>query len=378
MAKPLTIGVDIRDLRVSKTGIRTYLEELCREFRKLESDELKFHFLDSGLPVYKGSNKLLKLVEHAKYQWWKQVGLPMKALSKHCEVVFCTDNFVPLLHWGYQTVPVFHDAFFFENPENYGKLWLALYKRTALPAAKRSPFVVTPTYYAQQQIHHFTGIPIEKLPVVYEAPKTTDVDDKSQIEFSVVEKFNLKARSYLLHAGSMFKRKNLPFLIKAFARIKADYPNLKLVLAGPSAVSSAESDFERIRQTIAETGTENEVIMPGYLSDVQLAELYQSALLYVFPSLNEGFGIPVLEAFKHSLPVLVAHNTCLPEVGAEAVIAFNPTSEDDLIAKLKSVLNDGELRTEMIVKGRERLTEFSWNKAALQLVEIFKKAAKRS
>lgn len=376
MRKPLTIGIDIRDLRVSTTGIKTYLEELCREFKKLESDEIRFRFLDSSLPVYKGNNRLFKLAEHAKYQLWKQIGLPLKAFFNACDIVFCTDNFVPLIHLGYQTIPVFHDAFFFENPENYGKLWLWLYKITALPAARRSPFVVTPTCYAQKQIHYFTGIPIEKLVVVYEAPKSSDTNLSDQDD-AILQKLNLLAGAYLLHAGSMVKRKNLPLLIKAFEKVKTDYPRLKLVLAGPIQVSSNESDFENICDAITKAGLTDEVVLPGYLSDHELTKLYRNAALYVFPSLNEGFGIPVLEAFKYDLPVLTADNSCLPEVGANAILTFNPFDVDDIAQKIKEVLSDDMTRQDMILKGRERLKDFSWQKTAIDIIEIFKKAAER-
>lgn len=376
MQKPLVIGVDIRDLRVSKTGTKTYLEELCHEFKTLQSEDIQFRFIDSSLPVYSGSNKLLKLAEHLKYQLWKQIGLPLKALFNRCDIVFCTDNFVPLVHLGYETIPVFHDAFFFENPENYGRVWLNIYKKTALPAAKRSAFVITPTFYAQRQIHHFTGIPFEKLSVVYEAPKSGD--DSNSPYPSILEKLNLKPSAYLLHVGAMFKRKNLPFLIKAFANIKKEHPELKLVLAGPKTVSASENDFDNIKNTITSAGLENEVLLPGYLADAELSQLYNCAIAYLFPSLNEGFGIPVLEAFKHGLPTLVANNTCLPEVGGDAVIKFDPFDETDLFNKLKMVLDNQQLRAEMISKGAERLNEFSWPRAALQLIDIFKQAARHS
>jgi glycosyltransferase involved in cell wall biosynthesis len=96
--------------------------------------------------------------------------------------------------------------------------------------------------------------------------------------------------------------------------------------------------------------------------------------MYVFPSLNEGFGIPVLEAFKNNLPVLVANNTCLPEVGGNAVLQFNPLDTDDIAKKIKTVLDDAELRKDMINKGQERLKLFSWENTAIKLIEVFKKA----
>jgi glycosyltransferase involved in cell wall biosynthesis len=116
------------------------------------------------------------------------------------------------------------------------------------------------------------------------------------------------------------------------------------------------------------------VVLTGYLRDEELSHLYKNALMYIFPSINEGFGIPILEAFKHDLPVLVANNTCLPEVGGNAVLKFNPFDTDDITLKIKMVLDNIDLRKDMINKGQERLKDFSWQKTAVKLVEVFKKA----
>lgn len=375
MPKPLTIAVDVRDLQVAKTGTRTYLEELCKEFKKMENDEIRFHFIDTGIPVYSGRNKLLKYVEHARYQLWKQLTLPLKAFFKGCDIVFCTDNCVPIIHLGYKTIPVFHDAFCFESPEAYGKLWLWLYMKTAVPAAKRSPFVITPTTWSKKQIHHFTGIANEKLEVIYEGPKDLNPGSNPQDDGALITKFAVTPKNYLLHAGSMFKRKNIPALIEAFAKIKAGgYPDLKLVLAGPTPANIFDSDYKLILDAIKTNNLDHDVLLTGYLTDVELGALYQNALLYVFPSTNEGFGIPILEAFKSNLPVLVANNTCLPEVGGDAVLQFNPFDVDDMTGKIKVALKDAGLRREMVKKGRARLELFSWHNTAIQLVEVFKKA----
>lgn len=373
-AKPLIVGVDVRDLRVAKTGTKTYLEELCKAFKKLDNTEVVFHFLDSNFPIYQGSKKIVKLFEHVNYQLWKQFTLPLKAWFKNCDVVFCTDNFVPLIHLGYQTIPVFHDAFFFENPENYGKLWLWLYKKTALPAAKKSPFVITPTFYAKQQIQKFTSISAKQLVVVYEGIKTLSATTNLPPQ-KTLERFSLTPASYILHVGSMFKRKNLPTVITAFSRIKSlGYPNSKLVLAGSVPSSKTENDHQKIIETISNTNLQNEVILTGYLTDNELNVLYQNALMYVFPSINEGFGLPILEAFANDLPVLVADNTCLPEVGGDAVLTFDPFDTDAVFTAIKTVLDNPDLRKEMISKGRQRLADFSWLKTASEIVEVFKKA----
>ncbi len=375
MSKPLIIGVDVRDLRIAKTGTKTYLEELCSEFKKMDGNEIRFYFLDTSLPVYTGNKKVFKLVEHLRYQLWKQLMLPFKAFFKRCDIVFCTDNFVPLIRLGYKTIPVFHDAFFFETPENYGKLWLWLYKKTAIPAAHRSPFIITPTAYAKKQINHFTNIPDNKLIVIAEGAKSLNnkaIGDADQL----LKSFGLTQGNYLLHAGSMFKRKNIPALIYAFSKIKAPghYPKLKLVLAGPSTSNKIDNDHQQIIKAIENTNLQNEIVLTGYLPGYELVQFYKNALMYVFPSINEGFGIPVLEAFSHDLPVLVADNTCLPEVGGDAVLQFDPFNTDDIALKIKMVLDNALLRQDMINKGRERLKYFSWHQTALKLVDTFRQA----
>lgn len=374
MPKPLTIAVDVRDLQVAKTGTKTYLEELCKAFKTINDPSIRFCFLDTVIPVYTGNTKAFKLIEHVRYHLWKQLVLPLKAFFNKADIVFCTDNFVPILHLGYKTIPVFHDAFFFETPENYGKLWLWLYKKTALPAAKRSAFIVTPSQWAKKQINHFTHVPNDKLVVVYEGPKTLNPGNAINTDY-LLNSLQLNPRNYILHVGSMFKRKNIPALIQAFSQIKKKgYPELKLVLAGTLSVNNPESDRQLITDTITTCQLSNDVVLTGYLADESLGKLYDNALLYVFPSINEGFGIPVLEAFRHNLPVLVANNTCLPEIGGDAVLQFDPFDINDISTKIKLVLDDEQLRKDMMVKGQERLKNFSWHQAALQLIELFKKA----
>ncbi len=371
MSKKLVVGVDIRDLKIAKTGTKTYLEEICIAFKKAENESLRFHFIDTSIPIYEGENKILKLIEHIRFQIWKQLVLPIKAWIKGCNVVFCTDNFVPYLHLGFKTVPVFHDAFFYEDPEHYNRIYLWLYRQTAIPAAKRSAVIITPTEYAKKRIVHFTGLSAEKLIPIFEGPKTFTSSGVPSND-TILEKFGLGSKSYILHVGVMSKRKNIPALIRAFSKLKSSgYAELKLVLAGRIDPKKHSDDYPAIIETIKNCKLEHEVIFTGYLTTPELGQLYQHSLMYVFPSLNEGFGIPILEAFYHKTPVLVANNTCLPEVGAYAAINFNPYSDQDIYEKIKSLIDSPELQNELIKKGQERLKIFSWDNTAKKLIETF-------
>jgi glycosyltransferase involved in cell wall biosynthesis len=148
-------------------------------------------------------------------------------------------------------------------------------------------------------------------------------------------------------------------------------------LVGKGNGKKFSDDTDALLNAIRENKLEKNVCMAGYLSDRELAPLYSHAYMYVFPSINEGFGIPVLEAFTCQLPVLVGNNSSLPEVGGDAVLSFDPFNEKDIAAKIKMVLENDSLRKELISKGQERLTYFSWEKTARQFMDVFEKAHKR-
>ncbi|RZL46209.1 MAG: glycosyltransferase family 1 protein [Pedobacter sp.] len=373
MHKPLKIAIDIRFLRVAQTGSRTYLEEICNELKKINGNEFHFYFLDSSLPIYMGNTKIFRWIEYLRGQLWKQITLPVKAYLKGSDILFCADDCVPYIHLGYKTVHAIHDAFLFESPQNYGKLWLWLYLHTAIPAAKRSSYIVTLTHWSKKQLHYYTGIPTNKLIVVTPGGKTLQNTIAINDIPPILQQHSISPGNYILHAGAVFKRKNIPALIKAFAKLKNDgHEQLKLVLAGPLSTRKPESDYELILDTIKHLKLQNDVIITGYLSDAELSGIYQNALMYVFPSINEGFGLPILEAFNYNLPVLVANNTCLPEVGGDAVLQFDPFDTNDIYVKMNMVLTDENLRKNLINKGQQRLNDFSWHKTVMQLISVFK------
>ncbi|WP_158559331.1 glycosyltransferase family 4 protein [Deminuibacter soli] len=349
------------------------MEETCRQFKSGAYSNHTFHFFDTSLPVYSGRNKALLLLSHLQMQFWKQVTLPFKAWRKKCDILFCNDYFTPLVTPGFKTVQVFHDAFFFEYPQHYNRIWLVMFKLLALPAARRCKYVVVPTNYARERVHHFTRIPKEKLVTIFEGPKTFPVTDTATALPAQLQ--GAQNCRYILHVGVMEKRKNLPALIKAYKMLLNEgYTGYKLVLVGKGSGKTHSDSAGEVAELIKILQLEQHVLVPGYLTNEELAHAYAHADMYVFPSVNEGFGIPVLEAFRFNLPVLVANNTCLPEVGGDAVLTFNPFDEKDICNKIKLVIDTPALKEQLQLKGKERLALFSWEKAAAELFEVFKMA----
>lgn len=367
--KNIVVGIDIRDLKIAKTGTKTYLEEICRAFQT-DRQGFKFYFFDTIFPIYSGKNKLLKLVEHLRFSIWKQIIIPILALTRGCDIIFCTDFFVPYVKLGYETVPVFHDAFFWEYPEHYHKFWRKIFHTLGVSAAKKSAYVIAPTEYAKERIAHYSGLAESKIIAIPEAPKT--LISNQLLSTGVL---NLKTKKYFLHIGTFEKRKNLCYLVEALHLLREQgYNDYSLVLCGQISPKNPTNGSQELFEVVNKYNLHDYVIMPGYVKDDDLSWYYRNAELYLFPSVNEGFGLPILEAFQNNLPVLVANNTCLPEVGGDAVITFDPYNPEDLVKNIVHLLDNRELRAKFIESGRNRLVDFSWEKTANELLEVFKKA----
>jgi glycosyltransferase involved in cell wall biosynthesis len=377
--KKQKIGIDIRDLKIAKTGAHTYLSELCKAIKNSEQDlQFEYVYLDTRLPVYTGSSKIGKLWEQVNYIFWKQITLPIKAWLTGCSLVFCTDYFVPYMHLGFTTVPVFHDAFIWEYPNHYNKYWLGLFKTFGVSAAKKASAVVTVTSYAKDQIAKYSGIDAANIVPIHIGPKSSIAENEFSAGIDhIVEP--LLQKKYILHVGTIEKRKNLTTLLKAFELyLQNNSQDLYLIIVGQKSNKPTLKDDAVFEMVAASSLLKERVVFTGYLSDSQTAQLYKHAVLYVFPSVNEGFGIPILEAFANKVPVLTSNNSCLPEVAGNAAIGFDPYNPDALSTLIAQTLNETALLQSLQEKGTERLTNFTWGKTLNALEAVFERSINKS
>lgn len=369
----MRVAVDVRDLHIAKTGNKTYLEELCRVLPEV-NDEHQFLFLAPRWTIPAGKTAWKKILGHLAFYYWKEIELPWRAWRKKCDLVFCTDYVVPLFFPG-DTMPVFHDAGFWERPQDYNRYWRSLLDLLALPAARRSEATLTVSEFSKGRLASLTGIPYENIEVVYEAPKSAVRSQQNLcLVKSVLEKHNLIDTPFLLHVGVLEKRKNLPRLVEAFALATRDLPpGIKLVLVGQAGPKQDMDDTHAIEKMIRKYGLEKSVMLTDYVSDDELLAFYQGATCYVFPSLYEGFGLPILEAFANDLPIVAADQTSIPEIAGDAALLFNPNNTEEMARQIARAVNEDALRQMLIQAGRRRLLDFSWEKTALEIVQIMER-----
>lgn len=383
MSKTLKIAVDCRDLNIATTGTKTYLVELIAALKTLQQTATDQNFdndfdqnfelilIEPLMGVMPGNTALSKLIRHFQFFWWKQITLPILAFFKGANILICTDYVAPIITPGFKTMVVFHDAFFWEYPQHYSRGWLRIFKWFAIVSANKSISVIAPSEYAKKQITLYTGIPAAKMSVVYEAPKTF-AQSQTKVQ-THPQPSPQKSAPYFLHVGTLAKHKNLVTLIEAFALFvqkNSIDPSIKLVLVGGAPSSVHSNDEPNIIAAIQKHNLQNRVLLTGYVSSDAVANWYSGAMGYVFPSRNEGFGLPMLEAMCYHLPIIAANNTCLPEIGQGAALYFDPNNAPQLAVLLEAIVNNDPSVIASVNAQSIVLQQFSWQKAANQFIQF--------
>ena len=180
---------------------------------------------------------------------------------------------------------------------------------------------------------------------------------------------------YFLYAGSFSENKNQRLLLEAWARLQARHPGLPwLILTG-----GCPEDYRQlvIRPRLEALPRPAEVLLPGFVTDLELGWLYHHAAGYVQPSLAEGFGLPLLEAMSHGVPVLSSDSTSLPETGADAALYFKANDRDSLEAGIERLWRDEALRRTLVARGADRCRAFTWGRAARSVADAVREELAR-
>jgi len=362
LKKNITIGLDTRDLKLATTGTKTYLTELINELKKKGDNRFSLVMFRSIWPPYWGNNVFGKIFEHLSFFIWKQITLPAKSFFFSVDVLICTDYYLPLIKLKAKHIVVFHDALFFDHPEYYNPVWLKWFNLLAINGALKADAVIVPSEFSLARLSVHLPSLTNKMQVVYQGPKSIMSNSMlSESSKRALEKIG--NTPYILHVGGFEKRKNLPFLIKALKEIRKSV-DVKLLLVGRSIPKIFNNSYEEIMKTIDSCGLQQDVFFTGYVPDNDLPILYKNSILYIIPSTYEGFGIPVLEAFQQEVPVAVANNSCLQEIGGDAVALFSPFVEDELVQIAIELITNESARNEIIQRGKQRLKHFSWEASA--------------
>ncbi len=242
----------------------------------------------------------------------------------------------------------------------YSDKW---YKNTGI-YLNRASMVVAVSEYVKKSIIQYYGIPEEKIKVVYPGIRKNFRVLKKD-EYNIPDDFKT-FMPFILTVATSVERKNLKRLIQSFAMLKTGFKDLKLVIAGDLRLK------EKLSDDIAKNGLDDSIHFTGYLDADRLVYLYNMAELFVFPSLYEGFGLPVLEAMACGCPVVTSNVSALPEVSGGAAVLVDPYNTEEIKDAIERVLTDTGLKNEMRIKGLKHAENFSWEKSALQIIHLYR------
>jgi glycosyltransferase involved in cell wall biosynthesis len=358
------IVIDARELTTSSGR---YVERLLRYLQELDREHnyaLLLKPADIGGWQATNPNFEKLACPYKEFTFGEQLGLWRQVRGLRPALVHFTFPQQPILYHG-KTVTTVHDltTLRFSNPDKNPlvfKFKQRVYGLVIKRAARKSARVIAPSRFVADDVARFTGVSPDKITVTYEAAEAI-TDTARPVP-------GLEGKQFIMYVGRPTPHKNLERLVEAYGRLKAQHPDLVLVLAGKQ-----DANYRRLEASVQKANIRG-VVFAGFVAEGQLRWLYEHCAAYVFPSLSEGFGLPGLEAMAHGAPVVSSNATCLPEVYGDAAHYFDPLDTGGMVGAINEVLTDKVLRSELAGKGRAQAAKYSWQRLAEQTLAVYKDA----
>jgi glycosyltransferase involved in cell wall biosynthesis len=304
------------------------------------------------------------------WKLWYDIKIPSVLKKYKADVFVSADGFCSLRTKVPQCLVV-HDLAFLHYPSFSKKSHLLFYKRYTPKFLEKAASVATVSQFSKQDIINQYKSEATKIDVVYSAVKDIFQPVTDEDKVSTKNKYT-DGKEYFVYAGAIHPRKNLLKLLKAFSVFKKrQQTNMKLVLAGRLAWK-----YESFIENLKSYKYRNDVVMTGYVEETELVKLIGSAYGMLYPSLFEGFGVPVLEAMQCDVPVITSVNSSMQEIAKDAALFADADNHKDIADKMMLLYKDENLRKELIQKGKKATTDYSWDRTAELLWQTILKACK--
>lgn len=376
----MIIGIDGNEANVSnRVGVGRYAYELLLQLKnqisKIKEQRVKCIVYLKDIPrtdLPEGTVEWNYKIVGPK-RFWTQIGLPLQLLtaSKKPEIFFTPSHYAPRFS-SCPTVISIMDLSYIYYPEMFNKHDLYQLVHWTKYSVKNAKKILTISESTKKDIIKHYGKDAEDIIVTYpgyDRDKFKISNDKLQIN-KVKSKYNIND-NYILYVGTLQPRKNIVRLIEAFAAIVKDEKimsknaELQLVIGGKKGWL-----YDQIFESSKKLGVNERIVFTDFIDDDDLPALYNGALMYVLPSLYEGFGIPVVEAMACGCPVVVSHVSSLPEIVGDAGLLVDPTDTEDIAYAIKRLLLEDKLKKDLVEKGFKQIQKFSWDICGEKTLEV--------
>ncbi len=372
----MIIGIDAsRANHEQKTGVEWYAYFLIREFMvhssSLMEQDVEF-VLYTDKPLQGELAKLPEGWSEKVLHWplgrfWTQIRMSWEMFRNPPDVLFIPAHVFPIIH-PKKTVMTVHDVAATRFPESYNwfERWYSVW--SARYAVKKLWKVVVPSEFTKNELtSDFRLQTSGNISVVHHGydEKYRVIEDKINIR-QILDKYSI-AKPFVMSIGRLEHKKNTLRIVEAFEKVKSQLStvNCQLLLIGKSGFG-----YSKIKSVIDNSQFKSDIIAPGWVDEEDIPILMNAAEVFVFPSLYEGFGIPVLEALACRTPVVASRGSSLEEVGGDCALYVDPEKPEEIANAIIELMQNDKLRMKKVELGMERVKEFSWEKCAKETLDI--------
>ncbi|MBU0727704.1 glycosyltransferase family 4 protein [Patescibacteria group bacterium] len=338
-----------------RTGVENYSYYLINELVKSEPENIT---LISPKKISLAVNQIIIPFPRL----WTQIRLSWEVFkNKKINNLFVPSHVLPIIYPKKSTITI-HDVAWRRFPKSYGLLSRLYLDWGAKYAVRHAKNIIVPSKTTKEDLIKFFKSDERKITVIplgYDSIYKDNSWEKSANE--VMDKYHLKPRHYFLFVGRIERKKNIGTLIKAFKKIKERHPHIKLILVGKEGVGSEE--------ILKEIDNKN-IILTGYIGDIEKQVLLKNCLSFVFPSLFEGFGIPLLEAMDAEVPIIASEIPTSSDIAKNNALFFKADDINTLTNHLKDLVEKKELWDHLIQNHQETLKKYSWENCAQQTLQV--------
>ncbi len=375
----MLIGIDAsRALRAKRTGTERYSLEIIQHLLLLPAAvQHQWRLYVDVIPTQEffpaqtpgAAQPNVEICHLPARRLWTHMALAREVVQRKPDLLFIPAHVLPFVIPSHRLPPsvvTLHDLGYHYFPEahtHFQRLYLQLSTRWSALMATR---LIAVSQATASDLNKFYGTSPDKIQVVHEAGMSDQIDHA--VATNVRQQYNLP-RPYVLFVGTLQPRKNLVRLIQAYAKLhRTAAISWDLVLAGGGWLRQS------LPVLVSKLGLSERIHLIGYVADAHLPALYAGATFFCFPSLFEGFGLPVLEAQRYGAPVITANNSSLPEIAGDAAILVDPLDVDAIADAMLRLSQDEALRQKLIAAGYANVKRFSWEKAARETLAVLEQA----
>ena len=381
----MKIGIEAqRIFRKKKHGMDMVALELIRNLQLIDTENDYVLFINPDIDdsvIKETPNFKIIRLKGGFYPFWEQIALPLAAKKEGCQLLHCTSNTAPL----FTSIPLvvtLHDIIYMESSypkimKGTGTLYQKFgnaYRKMFVPRIiRKSKKIITVSHFEKNRIGQFFGMANDnRLVAVYNGVSehfkpVVQPDVLKQVK----EKYHLPDR-FFFFLGNTDPKKNTKGTLKAFSDfLKKTKIDIQLVM-----LDYDRQELEAILNNIDDKDLINKIILTGYVVNTDLPSIYSQCEIFLYPSLRESFGIPMLEAMACGVPVITSNTSSMPEVAGDAAILIDPFKPEEITEAMINIVNNNELKSELSKKGVIRAAAFSWKAMAQNVLEIYRQMGK--